>query len=65
MHAIILAAGVGNRLGDLGQRPKSLLELAGRTLLARHFDALARHQLTKITLCVGYREELIRAAASY
>jgi choline kinase len=65
MHVIILAAGVGNRLGASGQQPKSLLNIGGRSLLARHLDVLARHKPTKVTICVGYQEELIRAAASH
>ena len=61
MDALILAAGVGNRLGELGDRPKSLLEFAGRSLLARHLDALAAIGVAKLTVCVGYRHELLEA----
>jgi len=59
MEALILAAGVGNRLGELGDRPKSLLEFGGRSLMARHLDALARIGATRLTVCLGYRHELI------
>lgn len=61
MEALILAAGVGNRLGELGDRPKSLLEFAGRSLLARHLDCLQRVGVTRLTVCVGYRHELLEA----
>ncbi len=61
MEALILAAGVGNRLGELGDRPKSLLEFAGRSLLARHLDSLHRIGVTRLTVCVGYRHDLIEA----
>lgn len=62
MDALILAAGVGNRLGELGgDRPKSLLEFGGRSLLARHLDALARIGVARLTVCVGYRHEAIEA----
>jgi len=62
MDAVILAAGVGNRLGELGgDRPKSLLEFGGRSLLARHLDALAAIGVEKLTVCVGYRHELLEA----
>lgn len=62
MDALILAAGVGNRLGELGgDRPKSLLEFGGRSLLARHLDALAQIGVARLTVCVGYRHEAIEA----
>lgn len=38
MKGILLAAGVGRRLGS--ERPKALLEVGGRTLLARHLENL-------------------------
>lgn len=60
MDAVILAAGVGNRLGAVGgDRPKSLLEFGGRSLLARHLDALAQIGVARLTVCVGYRREAI------
>ena len=62
MDALILAAGVGNRLGELGgDRPKSLLEFGGRSLLARHLDALAAVGVERLTVCVGYRHDAIEA----
>ena len=44
MHAIILAAGQGNRLTELNTdgRPKCLLEFGDQSLLARQLDALFR-----------------------
>ena len=39
MRAVLLAAGVGRRLGH--DKPKALLEIGGRTLLARHLENLA------------------------
>jgi choline kinase len=63
MRAIILAAGVGNRLGSQGEIPKSLLSIGGQTLLSRHLTELAKHRVSRVTICVGYRAELLRAAA--
>ena len=41
MRAVILAAGRGSRMNELGDvRPKCLVELAGRTLLERQVAAL-------------------------
>jgi NDP-sugar pyrophosphorylase family protein len=43
MQAIILAAGVGKRLKTItDQRPKCLIEIGGKTLLARHLDTRRR-----------------------
>lgn len=64
MRAVMLAAGVGNRLGDLGDRPKSLLSFGGRTLLQRHLENLAATGVTQLTICVGYRADLIRSAVA-
>ena len=59
--AIILAAGVGRRLGPGAEGPKILLEFGGRTLLARHFDALRRHGIEDVWITVGHRREAIEA----
>jgi len=64
MQAVMLAAGVGNRLGEAGDRPKSLLPFGGRTLLERHLENLAATGVSRLTLCVGYRAELIEAAVA-
>lgn len=63
MKAIILAAGVGKRLWPITQhRPKCLIELDGRSLLVRYFDALAGAGVREAVLVVGYKQEMIRAA---
>lgn len=59
MRAIILAAGVGNRLAQLGDRPKCLLEFGGETLLARHLKNLLANGIDEVTLCLGHRAETI------
>lgn len=60
--AIILAAGVGRRLGAAGDRPKILLEFGGKTLLARHLEALYAHGIRDISITVGHQRKLIEAA---
>ena len=42
MRAIMLAAGIGQRLfgGDPAAEPKSLLEFGGKTLIERHLAAM-------------------------
>ncbi|UPG71348.1 phosphocholine cytidylyltransferase family protein [Roseomonas gilardii subsp. gilardii] len=59
--AIILAAGVGQRLGRSDDRPKILLEFGGHTLLARHLAALEAHGIRQVAITIGYHGELIRA----
>jgi choline kinase len=61
MHAIILAAGRGNRLADFNPdgRPKCLLEFGGRSLLARQLDILFQLGVNTVTLVVGYEADSI------
>ena len=61
MHAIILAAGRGNRLAEFNPdgRPKCLLEFGGRSLLARQLDILFQLGVRQVTLVVGYEADLI------
>jgi choline kinase len=60
MRALILAAGRGSRMGALGDdRPKCLVELAGRPLLDRQRAALRRGGATDIGIVRGYRRELL------
>lgn len=61
MHAIILAAGRGNRLAELNPdgRPKSLLEFDGRSLLARQLDILFRLGVHQATLVIGYEADQV------
>ena len=61
MHAIILAAGRGNRLAEFNPdgRPKCLLEFGGRSLLARQLDILFNQGITQVSLVVGYEADLI------
>jgi choline kinase len=63
MRAIILAAGVGQRLAGSGHDgPKCLLQMGPRTLLQRHLDALAALGVTRVDLCIGYQADNLRAA---
>lgn len=61
MHAIILAAGRGNRLADFNPdgRPKCLLEFGGQSLLARQLDILFQLGVRRVTLVVGYEADLV------
>jgi choline kinase len=61
-RAIILAAGVGRRLGN--EAPKVLLEFEGKTLLERHLAALRANGVGDIAVTVGHRGDLIHAELS-
>ncbi|MDE0144804.1 MAG: NTP transferase domain-containing protein [Nitrospira sp.] len=67
MKAVILAAGRGRRLDVVTMhRPKCLIDVGGKPLLYRYFDALAHLGVTRICMVVGYKQEHVReAVASY
>jgi choline kinase len=61
--AIILAAGVGKRLlGTSGGKPKCLIEIVGRSLLARLLDALVGAGVEHAVVVTGFGDETVRAA---
>lgn len=62
MKAIILAAGVGRRLGV--DHPKCLLDFDGRSLLQRHLDILVDHGIDDITIGVGHLANQVENAIS-
>jgi choline kinase len=65
LKAIILAAGVGKRLGGgLLERPKCLLDLGGTTLLDRMLDSLAEAGVRDVVVVVGYLGEQVQAAVA-
>jgi len=60
MHAVMLAAGVGARLGEGDDAPpKALLRFGGLSLLGRHIALLKDAGVEALTLCVGYRAEAL------
>ena len=62
MRAVMLAAGVGKRLGpELNHAPKLLLSLGGKTLLRRHLEILEQVGIAELVLVTGYRAEAIEA----
>ncbi|MDQ3075153.1 MAG: phosphocholine cytidylyltransferase family protein [Pseudomonadota bacterium] len=63
MKAIILSAGQGSRLGSLTHdRPKCLIEFAGRSLLDRQLDTLAATGITEVVVVTGFRDDQIEAS---
>ncbi|MDD5757808.1 MAG: phosphocholine cytidylyltransferase family protein [Desulfobulbaceae bacterium] len=60
MKAIILAAGRGSRMKSLtDERPKCLVELRGKPLLAWQLKALHEAGITEIAIVTGYKRELL------
>ena len=61
MHAIILAAGRGSRLGpdNPDGLPKCLLEFGGQSLIARHLDLLYRFGIRSMDLVLGYKAQRV------
>lgn len=55
MQAIILAAGMGRRLGELTKNnTKCMLEVNGRRLIDRFIEQLSKYNLHRIVIVVGY-----------
>ena len=62
--AVLLAAGVGRRLGDNNDKPKALLDFAGISLLERSMKALHYSGVRQLFVTVGHQAELIRHATT-
>jgi choline kinase len=63
MTGLVLAAGLGKRLAPLTDHcPKGLIELGGRTLLARLLDGFQAAGVRETVIVVGYRHAQIEAA---
>lgn len=63
MQVVILAGGMGTRIQSVaGDRPKALIDVAGKPFILHQFDLLKRCGLTRVLLLVGHRGDLIEAA---
>lgn len=61
MQAIILAAGMGKRLGELTKgNTKCMVEVGGETLIARLLHQLDKQHLSKIILVIGYKAQELK-----
>jgi len=61
VHALILAAGIGWRLGRGEAPPKSLIRFDGRSLLERHLEILFAHGVDEVVVGIGYQAERVEA----
>lgn len=61
MQAIILAAGMGKRLGELTKgNTKCMIEVGGETLISRLLRQLDRQHLSRIVMVIGYKAQELR-----
>lgn len=60
MKAIILAAGLGSRLGTLGEDiPKGMIKIFGKTLLERQIRIFRHFGINDITIVTGHNQNVI------
>src|SRR5690349_1153815 len=65
MRAMILAAGRGERMGELTRNtPKPLLRVLGHYLIEHTIIQLAKANIREIVINVSYQKEQIKAALS-
>ena len=59
MKVVMLAAGIGSRLGSsaIEHPPKILLRFGGKTLLQYHIEILKQHGVDELVLGVGYHHQ--------
>ena len=63
MNAVLLAAGVGRRLGAKSRGlPKCLIQCGGQSLLARHLTALEKEGIQTLHIITGYGADAVEAA---
>ena len=62
MQAVILAGGMGTRLGPLTKSvPKAMVSFSGHPFLEYQLDLLRRQGVGDIVLCIGYQARMIQA----
>lgn len=61
MQAVILAAGIGERLKPITNKiPKGLIEIEGKPLLEYSLNALKQNGIKEVVITIGFLEEAIR-----
>lgn len=62
MKAILMAAGVGTRIAkDVGQMPKSMLDVGGKPLIVHTVELLQKNDI-QVVIITGYQHEVIEEA---
>jgi dTDP-glucose pyrophosphorylase len=60
-HVIIMAGGLGSRLGDLTKEiPKPMLEVGGKPILERIIYSFKESGYNKFIICLNYKGEIIK-----
>ena len=60
MKVILMAAGRGTRISKfIGDKPKSLVDVGGMTLLSHTIQMLKSNGINDISIIVGYKHEMI------
>ena len=60
MQAVIIAGGLGTRLGGLTiNQPKSMIQVLGKPFIDYQFDLLKNGSVTDVVLCLGYQGQQI------
>ena len=60
-HVIIMAGGLGSRLGDLTKEiPKPMLEVGGKPILERILYSFKESGYNKFIICLNYKGEIIK-----
>jgi choline kinase len=62
LSVILLAAGIGRRLGAGRQAPKVLLDFDGATLIARHIRMLSELGVARITVVTGFMADTLKTS---
>ncbi len=63
MKAVILAAGLGSRLGEFTRyKPKTLLSVGGRPLISHILGALSGAGIREVIIITGHGEEMLRSS---
>tara|TARA_B000000557_G_C20747395_1_gene431320 strand:- start:42 stop:809 length:768 start_codon:yes stop_codon:yes gene_type:complete len=61
MNALILAAGQGKRLGNLGKlQPKCLTEIFGKPIIERQIETLDNEKINPIYIVTGYKNVFLK-----
>ena len=61
MKVVILAGGLGTRLGEITSvKPKPMVEIGGRPVLWHVMKTYARYGFTEFVIALGYKSEIIK-----
>jgi bifunctional UDP-N-acetylglucosamine pyrophosphorylase/glucosamine-1-phosphate N-acetyltransferase len=61
MKAVVLAAGLGKRLGSITvDKPKVLVKVGEKTLIEHNLEKLSKLGINQVALVVGYKGEMVR-----